>query len=319
MPFCVNIFMEIGVSLRFCAEVETWKRLERILEESLVGGEVCEVFTDFADISPGQIFVEAMTTALKSAYVALAVIGRHWIVTDGVRRLDAPADPVRVELRTAIATKVPLIAVLVDRGVLPSASELPADIRGVTTAKTVQLRDDTLDVDMGRLLSTIASSRETLGPAASACRNSADQGSGWFTSGDLYNVHVDGKKGGRARLRQGADRTRTSARQAFGEAATRIARVRASRGNTSALRGRGLEVNLGSARVPACDFRRPAGKLGVLLSQPTGPFPGLPAAQGWSNNGSTCLRVDDPRALKIRIAKLASPAAVSPNRAKRSA
>ena len=234
MPFCVNIFMEIGVSLRFCAEVETWKRLERILEESLVGGEVCDVFTDFADISPGQIFVEAMTTALKSAYVALAVIGRHWIVTDGVRRLDAPADPVRVELRTAIATKVPLIAVLVDRGVLPSASELPADIRGVTTAKTVQLRDDTLDVDMGRLLSTIASSRETLGPAASACRNSADQGSGWFTSGDLYNVHVDGKKGGRARLRQGADRTRTSARQAFGEAATRIARVRASRGNTQA-------------------------------------------------------------------------------------
>ena len=65
-PFCVNIFMEIGVSLRFCAEVETWKRLERILEESLVGGEVREVFTDVADISPGQNFVEAMTTALKS-------------------------------------------------------------------------------------------------------------------------------------------------------------------------------------------------------------------------------------------------------------
>ena len=38
------------------------------------------------------------------------MIGRHWLVTDGVRRLDAPADPVRVELRTAIATKVPLIA-----------------------------------------------------------------------------------------------------------------------------------------------------------------------------------------------------------------
>ena len=57
---------------------------------------------------------------------ALTVIGRHWLVTDGVRRLDAPADPVRVELRTAIATKVPLIAVLVDHGVLPSASDLPA-------------------------------------------------------------------------------------------------------------------------------------------------------------------------------------------------
>ena len=106
---------------RFAGVLRRGRNLEetRILEESPVGGEVCEVFTEVADISPGQNFVEAMTTALT-------VIGRHWLVTDGVRRLDAPADPVRVELRTAIATKVPLIAVLVDHGVLPSASDLPA-------------------------------------------------------------------------------------------------------------------------------------------------------------------------------------------------
>ena len=113
------------------------------------------------------------------------MIGRHWLVTDGARRLDAPADPVRVELRTAIATKVPLIAVLVDHGVLPSASELPADIRGVTTAMTVQLRDDTLDVDMRRLLLTIASLERRSGrPPAPAVIRLINEGSGWFTSGD---------------------------------------------------------------------------------------------------------------------------------------
>lgn len=169
--------------------------LERILKESPIGGEACEVFTDVADISPGRNFVEAMTTALKSADVALAVIGRHWLVTDGVRRLDASADPVRVELRTAIATKVPLIAVLVDRGELPSASELPPDIRGVITAKTVQLRDDTLDDDVAQLRSTIASLGIRSGRApAPAVLRLINEGSGWLTSGDLYNVHVDGKK-----------------------------------------------------------------------------------------------------------------------------
>jgi hypothetical protein len=118
-------------------------------------GEACEVFIDVDDISPGRDFVEAMTTALESSDVARAVIGRHWLVTDVIRRLDGPTDPVRVERRTAIETKTPLIAVLVDRRVLPSASELPADIRGVTTAETVQVRDDTFDAYVARLISTI--------------------------------------------------------------------------------------------------------------------------------------------------------------------
>jgi hypothetical protein len=146
---------------------------------------------------PGRDFVEAMTTALKSSDVVLVVIGRQWLVSDGARRLDAPTDPVRVELRTAIDTKTPLIAVLVDRGVLPSASELPTDIRGVTLAKTVQLRDEAFDDSVGRLISTIAGLDKRPGRVpAPAVLQLINEAPGFFTADSKYNVHVDGKKVG---------------------------------------------------------------------------------------------------------------------------
>jgi TIR domain-containing protein len=168
--------------------------LARMLQKSLVAGEACEIFMDVQDISPGRDFVDAMSAALDSTDVVLAVIGRHWLVTDGVRRLDEPTDNVRLELRTAIGTKTPLIAVLVDRGVLPSASEIPADIRGVTEARCIPVRDDTFDDDVGRLISAIAGFERRPGRApAPAVLRLVNEGSGWLTSGDQYNVHVDGK------------------------------------------------------------------------------------------------------------------------------
>lgn len=172
--------------------------LKRMLEESLVANEACEVFFDFEDISPGRDFVEVLTTALKSSDVALAVIGRHWLTTDGSRRLDNPKDMVRLELRTAIDTKTPLIAVLVDRGVLPSASELPADIRGVTTAKAVYVRDETIDADVARLISMIGGLEKRSGRApAPAILRLINAGSEWLaSSGTQYKVRIDGKKVG---------------------------------------------------------------------------------------------------------------------------
>ena len=168
-----------------------------LLRASLIAGEACEVFLDVDVISPGRDFVKAITAALESSDVALAVIGRHWLVADDVRRLDDPTDMVRLELRTALATKTPLIVVLVDRGALPQPSELPPDIRGLTAVKTVHIRDESFDGDVERLVSAIASvgKRSPRAPAPAVLRL-VNAGGAWLTSGDQYTVQVDGKNAG---------------------------------------------------------------------------------------------------------------------------
>ena len=172
-------------------------RIKRILEESTIHGQACELFIDVETISPGRDYVDAIARSLKTSDVALALVGRHWLVEDGVRRIDAAEDPVRLELRTAISMKVPLVAVLVDRAAMPSASELPADIREITRAKAVTLRRETFDQDGAGLVSTIGGfpSRSPHAPAPATLRL-VNEATAWLASGDQFYVYVDDRKAG---------------------------------------------------------------------------------------------------------------------------
>jgi hypothetical protein len=170
--------------------------LDRILRESGVGGDACETFLDIDTIAPGRNFVDAMTQAIASSDVVLAVVGRRWLLPDGTRRLDAPDDPVRLELRTAIASGTPLIAVRMAGGTLPAASELPPDLRDLTRAPAVDFSgsDDTFERDAAVLLAKIAGVGRRSGRAAApATLRFVNEAAGWVTSGDRYSVEVDGR------------------------------------------------------------------------------------------------------------------------------
>jgi hypothetical protein len=171
--------------------------IKQVLAEATIRGEACELFIDLDIISPGRDYLDAIDAALKTSDVALALVGRHWLVEDGVRRIDAADDPVRMELRAAISMKTPLLAVLVDRAAMPSAAELPADIREIAHAKAVKLRDETFDQDAAVLVSTIAGfkSRAANAPAPATLRLVND-GTAWLASGDQYHVYVDDRKVG---------------------------------------------------------------------------------------------------------------------------
>jgi hypothetical protein len=171
--------------------------IKQILEDSTIHGDGCELFIDLDIISPGRDYLDAIVSALKTSDVALALVGRHWLVEDGVRRIDAADDPVRMELRTAISLKTPLVAVLLDRAAMPSAAELPADIREIARAKCVRLGDETFDQDAAALVSTIGTftPRSPHGPAPATLRL-VNEGTAWLASGDQYNVYVDDRKVG---------------------------------------------------------------------------------------------------------------------------
>jgi hypothetical protein len=116
------------------------------------------VFMDVTDIKPGMDFTEVLDQAIGSCDVLLAVIGREWLTATNVagsRRLDDQHDFVRLEMTTALRRKIPVIPVLVQNAVLPSASVLPAEIAALATRQSIELRDTRWDADVMDLIKAL--------------------------------------------------------------------------------------------------------------------------------------------------------------------
>ena len=87
-----------------------------------------EVFMDVDTIKPGLNFVEVVEQAVGDCDGLVAVIGREWLrasdpAGSGGRRIDDPADLVRLEIATALERDIQVIPVLVQGGQMPRAVE----------------------------------------------------------------------------------------------------------------------------------------------------------------------------------------------------
>jgi TIR domain len=91
------------------------------------------VFMDFDSIPYGVDFREQIKQTLERARVVIAVIGPSWFGdrTKGTRRIDDPADFVRLEIATALQRGIPVIPVLIDDTPMPQVENLPADLQGL--------------------------------------------------------------------------------------------------------------------------------------------------------------------------------------------
>jgi parallel beta-helix repeat protein len=90
------------------------------------------VLIDIDTIPFGVDFREHLTRAVAQCDILLAIIGDDWLEARfpdgpraGQRRLDDPADFVRIEIEAALARNVPVIPVLVGRARMPGDRELP--------------------------------------------------------------------------------------------------------------------------------------------------------------------------------------------------
>ena len=87
------------------------------------------IFKDVDDIPFGVDFRDYLNDSLNQCQVVLAVIGSTWLTaaaSNGRRRLDNPADWVRVELEESLRREdVLVVPLLVQRRELPRADELP--------------------------------------------------------------------------------------------------------------------------------------------------------------------------------------------------
>jgi TIR domain len=89
------------------------------------------LFIDIDNIPFGGDFRKHIADALTSSDLLVAVIGREWLG----RRENAPArimnaaDPVRVEIETAMRSSVPILPVLIDGAMMPDPEQLPDGIK----------------------------------------------------------------------------------------------------------------------------------------------------------------------------------------------
>jgi hypothetical protein len=116
-----------------------------------------QVFMDLS-IEPGVDFVEQINEAVGSCRLLTAVIGPRWSSaqdSNDRRRLDDPADFVRVELEAGLRQPdVRVIPALVQGATMPSAEELPSSLADLARRNALELSDARWSYDVERLTST---------------------------------------------------------------------------------------------------------------------------------------------------------------------
>jgi hypothetical protein len=114
------------------------------------------VFQDVEDIPLGMDFTEFIQDVVGKCDAFLAIIGDEWLsATDhaGGRRLDNPADNVRIEIQSALKRQIPLIPVLVRGAEMPTAQSLPASLGALATRNAIRVRPNPdFRSDMTRLI-----------------------------------------------------------------------------------------------------------------------------------------------------------------------
>lgn len=101
------------------------------------------VFLDVDAVPRGVDFRQQMIQAVRESDVFLLVIGKHWLgKLPDERRIMSADDYVRLELEAALESGVPVIPVLVDGAVMPSAEQLPESLGQVPYLNAAVVRMD---------------------------------------------------------------------------------------------------------------------------------------------------------------------------------
>ncbi len=135
------------------------------------------VFIDVSAIEAGRDFRKAIEEGVAKCGVLLVVIGTEWLQAKdegGARRLGDPADFVRIETAAALKRDIPVIPVLVRGARMPSAEQLPEDLRELAYRNCIELTHARWKSDVRLLVEALRRLlADTSQPATSARSNEA--------------------------------------------------------------------------------------------------------------------------------------------------
>ena len=117
------------------------------------------VFMDVTGIAAGRDFRRVIEEHVASCGVLLAMIGKDWIDAkdeSGRRRLEDPADFVRLETASALKRDIPVVPVLVQGARMPRREQLPEDIAELAYRNGVELTHARWDSDVQVLIKALS-------------------------------------------------------------------------------------------------------------------------------------------------------------------
>lgn len=129
------------------------------------------LFMDIDTIPLGSDFHEVLGNEVGKCGVLLAVVDPQWLsITkeDGSRRLDDPNDFVRIEIAAALARGIPVVPILLDGTKIPKATELPDNIRALSSRHGLEVRATTFHVDVAKLINGLRRLAIQLKPSITA-------------------------------------------------------------------------------------------------------------------------------------------------------
>lgn len=118
------------------------------------------LFIDVDTIDKGADFRVELAGALAVTSVLMVLIGKDWLTTSdgqGKRRLDDPADYVRLEIASALAAKKRVMPILIDGADMPDEAALPDDLKPLASQQASRLTHDNFNSDMAGIIASIAS------------------------------------------------------------------------------------------------------------------------------------------------------------------
>jgi len=117
-----------------------------------------QLFMDVDNIEPGLDFMEAIEKSLSSCHVVLVLIGARWLDAkdeQGIRRLENPDDPLRIEIERALCSDARVIPILLHGTAMPESDKLPESLAPLTRRHAIEISSSRRDYDLERLLTTL--------------------------------------------------------------------------------------------------------------------------------------------------------------------
>jgi hypothetical protein len=127
---------------------------------------ITEVFIDVDGIDPGDDFLLRVKAALSQSHAAIITIGKAWSGTSSIApsRLFEDQDFVRLELREALKSEAKVFPILVNGALMPSAENLPEDLRRIAALHALPVRHTDFEHDMSVLLDALFSRKKPRQP-----------------------------------------------------------------------------------------------------------------------------------------------------------
>jgi TIR domain len=118
------------------------------------------IFMDVDSIPAGDTFAKTIEETIAQSDVVLALIGQYWLVdAKGQRLVDNERDFPRMELASALRHNIPVIPILLEGVTIPSADQLPDDLKRLLDRQTLDIRNVSFRGDIDRLIRGIKEMR----------------------------------------------------------------------------------------------------------------------------------------------------------------